>query len=59
VTEPDLVGLFVDPRFTRDIDLIVELREQDARRLLEAFSPEDFYRPPGSRDGGGQTPSAG
>ena len=38
--------VYGDPRFTRDIDLILELREADAVGFLDAFSPEDFYRPP-------------
>jgi hypothetical protein len=38
--------IYGDPRFTRDIDLVLELREADAGRLLDAFSPDDFYRPP-------------
>lgn len=38
--------VYGDPRFTRDIDLILELREPDAGRLLNAFLSEDFYRPP-------------
>jgi len=38
--------IYGDPRFTRDIDLVLQLREADAEGLLDAFSPEDFYRPP-------------
>jgi hypothetical protein len=38
--------IYGDPRFTRDIDLVLELREGDAGGLLDAFSPDDFYRPP-------------
>jgi len=38
--------IYGDPRFTRDIDLILRLREADAASLLDAFSPDDFYRPP-------------
>jgi hypothetical protein len=38
--------IYDDPRFTRDIDLVLELREGDAGGLLDAFSPDDFYRPP-------------
>lgn len=38
--------IYGDPRFTRDIDLVLELREGDSGRLLDAFSPDDFYRPP-------------
>ena len=38
--------IYGEPRFTRDIDLILELQEPDANRLLGAFSSTDFYRPP-------------
>jgi len=38
--------IYGDPRFTRHIDLILELREADAGGFLDAFSPDDFYRPP-------------
>ena len=38
--------IYGDPRFTRDIDLVLELREGDAGDLLDAFSSDDFYRPP-------------
>jgi len=38
--------IYGDPRFTRDIDLILELRDADAGNLLDTFSPEEFYRPP-------------
>ena len=38
--------IYGDLRFTRDIDLVLELREGDAGGLLDAFSPDDFYRPP-------------
>jgi hypothetical protein len=38
--------IYGDPRFTRDIDLTLELWESDADGLLDAFSPDGFYRPP-------------
>jgi len=38
--------IYGDPRFTRDIDLVLELRKPAAGLFLEAFSPDDFYRPP-------------
>lgn len=38
--------IYGDPRFTRDIDLVLELREGDAGDLLDGFSSDDFYRPP-------------
>jgi len=36
------LSYYAIPRMTRDIDLVVEAREKDAARLLEAFK-EDFY----------------
>ena len=38
--------IYGDPRFTRDIDLVLGLKEGDAGSLLDAFPPDDFYRPP-------------
>jgi hypothetical protein len=38
--------IYGEPRFTRDIDLILELGNPAARAFLEAFSAEDFYLPP-------------
>lgn len=38
--------IYGEPRFTRDVDLILELREPTAEAFLEAFSTEDFYLPP-------------
>jgi hypothetical protein len=38
--------IYGDPRFTRDIDLVLKLGEGDAGDLLDAFSSDDFYRPP-------------
>ena len=35
-----------EPRMTNDVDIIVFLRREDARRLLEAFPATDFYCPP-------------
>lgn len=68
VTDPDLVGLFIeplerldvsymitggvasviygDPRFTRDIDIVLELHAPDVAPLLSAFSDDAFYVPP-------------
>jgi hypothetical protein len=68
VTDPDLIGLFVepldrleipymvtggvasviygDPRFTRDVDLVLELGGRDIRRLESEFGGGDFYVPP-------------
>jgi len=38
--------IYGEPRFTRDIDLILELGNPAAEAFLEAFSAEDFYLPP-------------
>jgi hypothetical protein len=38
--------VYGEPRFTRDIDLVVELRPRDARRFAEAWSAAEFYVPP-------------
>jgi hypothetical protein len=68
VTDPDLVGLFVeplerlgipymvtggvatviygDPRFTRDIDVVLELRGRHIEQLATEFSGDAFYVPP-------------
>lgn len=68
MTDPDLVGLFIepletlglwymitggvasviygDPRFTRDIDIVLELPESEIDGLVEAFSSQHFYVPP-------------
>lgn len=35
-----------EPRLTHDIDLIIELRREDALRLIGAFPEEEFYCPP-------------
>lgn len=35
-----------EPRLTNDVDIIVFLRREDARRLLDAFPDDEFYRPP-------------
>lgn len=38
--------IYGEPRFTRDLDLILDLRPGDARRLVQAFAPDTFYVPP-------------
>lgn len=35
-----------EPRMTNDVDIIVFLRREDARRLSDAFSTDEFYCPP-------------
>jgi hypothetical protein len=68
VTDPDLIGLFIeplerigirymitggvaaviygDPRFTRDVDVVLELASADVERLAATFEGGDFYVPP-------------
>jgi hypothetical protein len=68
VTDPDLIGLFIeplervgirymitggvaaviygDPRFTRDVDVVLQLPGADVQRLASAFEGGDFYVPP-------------
>lgn len=68
VTDPDLIGLFIepledlgipymitggvasviygDPRFTRDIDIVLELDPAAVGRLARAFAGGDIYTPP-------------
>jgi hypothetical protein len=38
--------VYGEPRFTRDIDLVIGPRPRDARRFAEAWSAEEFYVPP-------------
>ena len=38
--------IYGQPRLTHDIDLVIELKTGDSERLLQAFSPEEFYCPP-------------
>jgi len=38
--------VYGEPRFTRDVDLVVTLGPDDASRLAAAFPPERFYVPP-------------
>ena len=38
--------VYGEPRFTRDIDLIVALRPDDAAEDRQAFSSDEFYVPP-------------
>lgn len=38
--------IYGEPRLTRDVDLVVELRPGDAARIAEAFPAADFYVPP-------------
>lgn len=38
--------VYGEPRFTRDIDLVIDLSERDARRFAAAWPIADFYVPP-------------
>ena len=38
--------IYGEPRFTYDIDLVMELASEDIPRLIALFSPEEFYCPP-------------
>ncbi len=38
--------IYGDPRFTRDIDIVLWLVPEDAERFSDAFDPEAFYVPP-------------
>ena len=38
--------VYGEPRFTRDIDLVIDLRPRDAPRFANAWSAADFYVPP-------------
>ena len=38
--------IYGEPRFTRDIDLVVAISPADARSFLALWSPEEYYAPP-------------
>ena len=38
--------VYGEPRFTRDIDLVIALQATDVRRFASAWSPNEFYVPP-------------
>ena len=38
--------VYGEPRFTRDIDLVIQLQSADVRRFADAWSPTEFYVPP-------------
>jgi hypothetical protein len=40
------VIIYAEPRLTQDIDLVIELKTEEARKIIEAFPPEEFYCPP-------------
>lgn len=43
-------SMYGDPRTTRDMDLVVELRREDIFQLVTALEQEGFYCPPGAVD---------
>ena len=38
--------IYGEPRLTHDIDLVLELSDEDAQKLVEIFPLEEFYCPP-------------
>ncbi len=38
--------LYGEPRVTHDVDLVIFLRQEDAKRLVEAYPLPEFYVPP-------------
>jgi hypothetical protein len=38
--------VYGEPRLTRDIDLVLALRPEDASRIVTAFSEDSYYVPP-------------
>ncbi len=38
--------IYGDPRFTRDVDIVLELRDDEVEKLTAAFADGDFYLPP-------------
>ena len=38
--------VYGEPRFTRDIDLVIELQAHEVRRFADAWPETDFYVPP-------------
>lgn len=38
--------IYGDPRFTRDVDVVLELGESGIQRFIAAFDTGDFYLPP-------------
>lgn len=39
-------SIYGEPRATNDLDVVVQIGTNDARRLIAAFSPDRFYVPP-------------
>ncbi|HER20223.1 MAG TPA: hypothetical protein ENO14_04160, partial [Chromatiales bacterium] len=38
--------IYGDPRFTRDVDVVLDLRPRDVPAFLAAFGGKDYYVPP-------------
>jgi hypothetical protein len=38
--------VYGEPRLTHDIDLVIELKTEDTGKMIESFSPKEFYCPP-------------
>lgn len=38
--------IYGEPRFTRDIDVVLAIRPTDARRFLSLWAPDEYYAPP-------------
>jgi hypothetical protein len=47
VTGAVAVVIYGEPRLTHDIDLVIELKMDEVKKIEETFSSEEFY--PGSR----------
>lgn len=38
--------VYGEPRLTHDIDLVIELNTEEVEKMVESFSPKEFYCPP-------------
>ncbi len=46
VTGAVAVVIYGEPRLTHDIDVVADLKREDAEKLVQAFPLEEFYCPP-------------
>ncbi len=46
ITGAAAVFIYGEPRFTNDLDLVVDMKADDITGFLASFPPEEFYRPP-------------
>jgi len=46
VTGATAVFIYGEPRFTNDLDLVIDLKADDIAGFLAVFPDEEFYRPP-------------